>query len=89
MKALIVDIKGKYAAALTANGMVQRIPDNKYTVGDEVNLAEIIPIRPLAMTAILAGPPRDFPVSEKARSMKNWPAPEYSRNSPNSVNMKM
>ena len=45
MKALIVDIKGKYAAALTANGMVQRIPDNKYTVGDEVNLAEIIPIR--------------------------------------------
>lgn len=45
MKAVIVDIQKNYAAALAENGEVKKISDNNYSVGDEVSLTEIIPVR--------------------------------------------
>lgn len=45
MKAVIVDIQGKYAAALAENGEVKKIPDDHYEIGQEVALTEIIPIK--------------------------------------------
>ena len=40
MKALIIDKKGQYAAALKENGEVVRIPDQKYRIGQTVELEE-------------------------------------------------
>lgn len=45
MKAVIVDIQGKNAAALAENGEVKKIPNCNYAIGDEVSLTEIIPIK--------------------------------------------
>lgn len=45
MKAVIVDIQGKNAAALAENGEVNKIPNSNYAIGDEVSLTEIIPIK--------------------------------------------
>ncbi len=45
MKAVIVDIQGKNAAALAENGEVKKIPNSNYAIGDEVSLTEIIPIK--------------------------------------------
>lgn len=45
MKAVIVDIQGKNAAALAENGEVKKIPNDNYAIGDEVSLTEIIPIK--------------------------------------------
>lgn len=38
MKAVIVDIKGKYAAALDEGGVVTRIPNVSYTLGQSIEL---------------------------------------------------
>ena len=40
---------------------------------------EMDPMPALAITAALAGPPGFRPVAAKARSMKNLPAPVFSR----------
>jgi hypothetical protein len=41
MNTVIVDIKGKYAAALTAAGEVKRIVNNRYEIGQEIELYDI------------------------------------------------
>ncbi len=41
MKAVIVDIKGKYAAALTEDGEVKRIVNDHYEIGDTMDLCNI------------------------------------------------
>ena len=38
MKAVVLEIKNKYAAVLTKDGRVERIPDRAYTVGQEIEL---------------------------------------------------
>ena len=38
MKAVIVDLQGKYAAALDETGSVVRIPDAAYRIGQEIEL---------------------------------------------------
>ena len=47
-----------------------------------VELPETMPVRPLAMTEALAGPPLYLPRSEKAKFMKYCPAPARSNNEP-------
>ena len=41
MKAVIVDIKGKYAAALDETGNVARIPNANYVLGQKIELHEV------------------------------------------------
>ena len=41
MKVVIVDLKGKYAAALAENGEVKRIVNNHYEIGQEIELYDI------------------------------------------------
>ena len=41
MKVVIVDKKGRYAAALTENGEVRRIYNNHYSIGDEIELYDL------------------------------------------------
>ena len=38
MNMLIVDLKGKYAAALTESGDIRRIVNNNYKIGDQIDL---------------------------------------------------
>ena len=38
MKAAVLEIKNKYAAVLTKDGRVERIPDRGYTVGQETEM---------------------------------------------------
>ncbi len=45
MKVVIVDLKGKYAAALTENGEVKRIVNNHYEIGQEIELYDIKEVR--------------------------------------------
>ena len=45
MKVVIVDLKGKYAAALAENGEVKRIVNNHYEIGQEIELYDIKEIR--------------------------------------------
>ena len=45
MKAAIVDLKGKYAAALTENGEVKRLFNNRYEIGQEIELYDIQEVR--------------------------------------------
>ncbi|MBQ3416699.1 MAG: anti-sigma factor domain-containing protein [Ruminococcus sp.] len=45
MKAAIVDLKGKYAAALTENGEVKKIFNNSYEIGQEIELYDIKEVR--------------------------------------------
>ena len=46
MNTVIVDVKGKYAAALTATGEVKRIFNNRYEIGQEIDLYNIQEINP-------------------------------------------
>ena len=48
---------------------------------------EIEPISPEASTATWPGPPTKRPAATRARSITNSPAPERTRNAPNSTNM--
>lgn len=41
MKVVIVDLKGRYAAALAENGEVKRIVNNHYEIGQEIELYDI------------------------------------------------
>ena len=41
MKAVIVDLQGKYAAALDETGSVLRIPNAAYRIGQEIELHEV------------------------------------------------
>lgn len=41
MKLVIVDLKGRYAAALAENGEVKRIVNNHYEIGQEIELYDI------------------------------------------------
>ena len=45
MNAVIVDIKGKYAAALDENGNILKIPNANYSLGQKVQLHELHPRR--------------------------------------------
>ena len=45
MKAAIVDLKGKYAAALTENGEVKRLFNNSYEIGQEIELYDTKEVR--------------------------------------------
>lgn len=45
MKAVIVDLKGKYAAALTEEGEVRRIRNNSYEIGQEIESYDIKELR--------------------------------------------
>ena len=45
MKAAIVDLKGKYAAALTEEGEVKRLFNNRYEIGQEIELYDIQEVR--------------------------------------------
>ena len=47
---------------------------------------EIMPIRPLAITAFLAGPPLYLPVSAYEKSTNHSPVPNASRNAPKTTN---
>ena len=49
---------------------------------------EMVPKKPLASTATLAGPPTKRPAAARARSMKNLPRPVLCRNAPNRMNRK-
>ena len=51
-------------------------------------LPEIEPIIPLAMMAVLAGPPVILPVTAYAKVLKNSPAPETSKKAPKRTNKK-
>ena len=46
MKAVIVDLQGKYAAALDETGSVRRIPNAAYRIGQEIELHEVPHARP-------------------------------------------
>jgi hypothetical protein len=46
MKAVIVDLQGKYAAALDETGSVLRIPNAAYRIGQEIELHEVPHARP-------------------------------------------
>ena len=46
MNTVIVDIKGKHAAALTDTGEVKRIFNNRYEIGQEIDLYNIQEINP-------------------------------------------
>ena len=48
---------------------------------------EIEPIRPEPTTATMPGPPVKRPAAARARSITKSPAPERTRNAPNSTNM--
>ena len=50
---------------------------------------ETVPMKPLATTEALAGPPVRWPVSATARSMKKRPAPERIRIAPKRMNSTM
>lgn len=58
MKTVIVDLKGKYAAALTESGEVKKIVNNHYSIGDEIDLYDIREVRqhtfPRAVKRIVA-----------------------------------
>ena len=41
MKVVIVDLKGRYAAALAENGEVKRVVNNQYEIGQEIELYDI------------------------------------------------
>ena len=45
MKVVIVDLKGKYTAALTENGEVKRLFNNHYEIGQEIELYDIQEVR--------------------------------------------
>lgn len=45
MKVVIVDLKGRYAAALAENGEVKRIANNHYEIGQEIELYDIKEVR--------------------------------------------
>lgn len=45
MKAVIVDLKGRYAAALAENGEIKRIVNNHYEIGQEIELYDIKEVR--------------------------------------------
>ena len=45
MKVVIVDLKGRYAAALAENGEVKRIVNNHYEIGQEIELYDIKEVR--------------------------------------------
>ena len=45
MKAAIVDLKGKYAAALTENGEIKKIFNNSYEIGQEIEFYDIKEVR--------------------------------------------
>ncbi len=49
-------------------------------------LPDMVPKRPLAITATFAGPPILCPVAARARSMKNFPRPVLWRKAPNNMN---
>ncbi len=49
----------------------------------------IVPMRPDATTATLAGPPRVWPTVPSAKSVKSLIIPACSRNVPNRMNRKM
>jgi hypothetical protein len=49
---------------------------------------EMVPKRELAMTAILAGPPRAHPATDLASSVKVVPAPEELRKAPKRMKRK-
>lgn len=54
MKAVIVDLKGKYAAALTEDGEVKRIVNNQYEIGDTMDLYNIQEVkRPHALPRVI------------------------------------
>ncbi|MBQ9247852.1 MAG: hypothetical protein IJ171_04615 [Ruminococcus sp.] len=45
MKVVIVDLKGRYAAALAENGEVKRIVNHHYEIGQEIELYDIKEVR--------------------------------------------
>lgn len=45
MKIVIVDLKGRYAAALAENGEIKRIANNHYEIGQEIELYDIKEVR--------------------------------------------
>lgn len=45
MKVVIVDLKGRYAAALAENGEIKRIVNNHYEIGQEIELYDIKEVR--------------------------------------------
>ena len=45
MKAVIVEIRGNRAAALLENGRFVSIPDNAYSIGQEITLLQREPVR--------------------------------------------
>lgn len=84
------------AATSTAAAKRARYP-NRFMTGiviepvattSDVGLPDIVPYRPEEMTAILAGPPRDRPVTNDAMLKKNSPPPAFDRNVPNMTNRK-
>ena len=49
MNAVIVDIQGKYAAALDENGSLVKIPNVNYTIGQTIELHELQQVRKLSL----------------------------------------
>ena len=64
------------------NGMVREPVPTVFATA----LPEILPIKPLASTAIFAGPPTVLPIAVSASLMMNSPAPDFNRNAANRTN---
>lgn len=59
MKAVVVDLKGKYAAVMSENGAVVKVPNANYAIGQKIELHEVghahnAPFRRIASVAIAA-----------------------------------
>ena len=56
MKAIIVEVKGKYAAVLTDDGIVSKIKNRNYEIGQEIviknNSNKIIRLSPAAAASL-------------------------------------
>ena len=91
MKAVIVDIQGKYAAALDESGSVIRIPNANYAVGQKIELHEVPRVRMragrrLATAAVAAvlvlgiGTGTAYAVPYGTVSLESAPSIEYKIN---------
>ena len=49
----------------------------------------MLPMKPLEMTATLAGPPCLCPASAIAKSLNSLPIPDFAKNAPNKINKKI
>jgi len=69
--------------AFRINGMVITPVDTVFATLEP----ETDPIRPEANTATKPGPPTNRPAAQRANSIIKSPAPDFTKNAPNRINM--